>query len=120
MLSAIEATDDAIASTEIENQETTATKLFNHLYQACTILYGHIGHEDFKSYIIPLLFLQRISDCYEEETQAAIAKYGDDLELFEEEELHAFRIPEGCHWSDLRKTTEDVGQAMVHIDGGRE
>ena len=41
-------------------QGTTATQLFNHLYQACNILHGHIGHEDFKSYIIPLLFSQRI------------------------------------------------------------
>lgn len=120
VLEAVKATEQAEASTKMEDQETTATKLFNHLYQACNILHGHIGHEDFKSYIIPLLFLQRVSDCYDEETQDAIAQYGEDVDLFDEEEIHAFVIPDGCHWSDLRQTTEDVGQAIVNAMMGIE
>ena len=120
MLDALDTTQKALSSSETESQETTATKLFNHLYQACNILHGHIGHEDFKSYIIPLLFLQRISDCYDEETQNAISQYGDDVDLFEEEEIHAFIIPQGCHWNDLRQTTEDVGQAIVNAMMGIE
>ncbi|MBR2823250.1 MAG: N-6 DNA methylase [Clostridia bacterium] len=120
MLDSVKTTEQAEASTTIESQETSATKLFNHLYQACNILHGHIGHEDFKSYIIPLLFLQRVSDCYDEETQDAIAQYGDDVDLFDEEEIHAFIIPDGCHWNDLRQTTEDVGQAIVNAMMGIE
>ena len=120
MLDALDTTEQAIASTETESQETTSGKLFNHLYQACNVLHGHISHENFKEYIIPLLFLQRISDCYDEETQAAVEKYGDDIDLFEESELHAFIIPEGCHWADLRRTTEDVGQAIVNAMMGIE
>ena len=120
MLDALDTTEQAVASTESENRETTASKLFNHLYQACNVLHGHISHENFKEYIIPLLFLQRISDCYDEETQAAVNKYGDDIELFEESELHAFIIPQGCHWNDLRQTTEDVGQAIVNAMMGIE
>jgi len=114
ILEALESTDNAAASVVTSAEETSAAGLFNHLYQACNVLHGHIGHESFKEYIIPLLFLQRISDCYEEETVAAIAQYGDDVELFEEEELHAFKVPSGCHWNDLRQTTEDVGQAIVN------
>ncbi len=120
MLEALETTEQAEASAEAETQETTAAKLFSHLYQACNVLHGHISHENFKEYIIPLLFLQRISDCYDEETQAAAAKYGEDIELFEESEIHAFLIPKGCHWSDLRQTTEDVGQAIVSAMMGIE
>ena len=114
LLDALDHTDEAAASSDISVQETSATALFNHLYQACNILYGHISHENFKEYIIPLLFLQRTSDCYDEETAAAVAQYGDDVELFEEDELHAFKIPEGCHWNDLRQVTENVGQAIVN------
>ena len=115
MLEAIGTTEQAVASTETETREVAASKLFSHLYQACNILHGHISHENFKEYIIPLLFLQRISDCYEEETQAALLQYGDDYsEIFEESDIHPFIIPPGCHWYDLRKTTEDVGQAIVH------
>ena len=120
MLDALDTTEQAVSSTEPESRETTASKLFNHLYQACNVLHGHISHENFKEYIIPLLFLQRISDCYDEETQAAVAKYGEDIELFEESEIHAFIIPKGCHWNDLRQTTEDVGQAIVNAMMGIE
>lgn len=119
MLDAIETTTEATAVKE-ETDKTTATKLFNHLYQACNILYGHIGHEDFKQYIIPLLFLQRVSDVYDEETQAAEEQYGDDITLFEPEELHTFVIPDGCEWDDVRKTTENVGQAIVDAMMGIE
>ena len=119
MLDAIETTTEATAVKE-ETDKTTATKLFNHLYQACNILYGHIGHEDFKQYIIPLLFLQRVSDVYDEEPQAAEEQYGDDVTLFEPEELHTFVIPDGCEWDDVRKTTENVGQAIVDAMMGIE
>lgn len=120
MLEAVEATANAAASEDIVTENTSATRLFNHLYQACNVLHGHISHENFKEYIIPLLFLQRISDCYDEETQAAIQQYGEDFDLFDESELHAFIIPTGCHWSDLRQVTEDVGQAIVNAMMGIE
>lgn len=119
MLDAVETTAEAVAVKD-DADKTTATKLFNHLYQACNILHGHIGHEDFKQYIIPLLFLQRVSDVYDEETQAAEEQYGDDVVLFEPEELHTFVIPEGCEWDDVRKTTENVGQAIVDAMMGIE
>ena len=121
MLEAIDTTEQATASTETETREVAANRLFSHLYQACNILHGHISHENFKEYIIPLLFLQRISDCYDEETQAAIAQYGEDYgEIFDDSEIHAFIIPPGCHWNDLRQTTEDVGQAIVNAMMGIE
>ena len=119
MLDAVAMTTEASAQKE-EEDRTTATKLFNHLYQACNILYGHIGQENFKQYIIPLLFLQRVSDVYDEETAAAEDQYGDDAKLFEPEELHTFIIPEGCEWDDVRKTTENVGQAIVDAMMGIE
>ena len=120
MLDAINVTETAAASEDVDTQNTTATQLFNHLYQACNVLHGHISHENFKEYIIPLLFLQRISDCYDEETQTASEKYGEDVELFDENEIHAFVIPQGCHWNDLRHVTEDVGQAIVNAMMGIE
>ena len=119
MLDAVELTAEAAAKKE-EEDKTTATKLFNHLYQACNILHGHISHENFKEYIIPLLFLQRVSDVFDEETQAAEEQYGEDVTLFEPEELHTFIIPEGCGWNDVRKTTENVGQAIVDAMMGIE
>ena len=96
-----------------EGRRFKATQLFNHLYEACNILRGPINQDEFKAYVIPILFLKRISDCYDEETAAAKAKYGEDVVLYSEEELHPFKMPEGCHWKDIREKREDLGKAIV-------
>lgn len=120
MLEALDATEKAERANETESEETTANRLFNHLYQACNILRGPIDQDDYKSYVIPILFFKRISDVYDEETAAAFEEYGEDLEFYPEEELHDFIIPQGCHWNDVRVTSEDVGKAIVDAMMGIE
>ena len=120
MFEALDAAEKAEKSNEIEDKETTANRLFSHLYQACNILRGPIDQDDYKSYVIPILFFKRISDVYDEETQKAIEEYGEDMEFYPEEELHDFIIPQGCHWNDVRVTSEDVGKAIVDAMMGIE
>ena len=112
MIGAVTMTEDADSSLDIESEETTANQLYNHLYEACNILRGPIDQDDYKSYVIPLLFFKRLSDVYDEETIENEIKYGEDIDFYPEDELHAFIIPEGCHWVDVRNTTEDVGKAI--------
>ncbi|WP_278932814.1 type I restriction-modification system subunit M [Parabacteroides johnsonii] len=100
------------AETIAEN--TTSKMLFNHLYEACNILRGPINQDEYKTYVIPLLFFKRISDTYDEETALAEAEYGEDVVDFDEDELHTFMIPDGCHWEDVRMTSENVGVAIVN------
>ena len=116
----IDTTLQSVHSPNAEDRETTTNRLFNHLYQACNILRGPIDQDDYKSYVIPLLFFKRISDVYDEETAAAQTEYGEDVILYPEEELHDFLIPEGCHWKDVRATVEDVGKAIVDAMMGIE
>lgn len=120
MLDAVDATTDALHADEAETRETTANRLFNHLYEACNILRGPINQDEYKSYTIPILFLKRISDCYDEETAAAQAKYGNDVALYPEYELHSFIVPKGCHWHDIRETSENVGKAITDAMMGIE
>ena len=58
---------------------TTSTMLFNHLFEACNILRGPINQDEYKTYVIPILFFKRISDTYDEETAQAIEEYGEDV-----------------------------------------
>lgn len=120
MFEALDAAEKAERSNEVEDKETTANRLFSHLYQACNILRGPIDQDDYKSYVIPILFFKRISDVYDEETAVAQAEYGNDIEFYPEEELHDFIIPQGCHWNDVRITSEDVGKAIVDAMMGIE
>ena len=103
-----------------ESANTTSTMLFNHLFEACNILRGPINQDEYKTYVIPILFFKRISDTYDEETARAIKEYGDDINDFDEDELHTFIIPEGCHWKDVRAVSENVGLAIVNAMVGIE
>ena len=62
-----------------EGRRLKATQLFNHLYEACNILRVPINQDEFKAYVIPILFLKRIFDCYDEETAAAKAALKESL-----------------------------------------
>ena len=103
-----------------EAENTTSTMLFNHLFEACNILRGPINQDEYKTYVIPILFFKRISDTYDEETELAIKEYGEDINDFDEDELHTFLIPEGCHWKDVRVVSENVGLAIVNAMVGIE
>lgn len=118
--SAVKIADNDLAETTVESEETTSHKLFLHLFEACNILRGPINQDEFKTYVIPILFFKRISDIYDEETLLAQEQYGDDVVDFDEDEIHKFMIPDGCHWSDVHEKSENVGVAIVNAMTGIE
>lgn len=91
----------------------TIDELKSYLWNSAVFLRTNIDAGAYKQYIFPLLFFKRICDVYDEETQKAIEKYGKDIDLYPEEELHTFLVPKGHHWNDVREVTEDVGAAIV-------
>ncbi len=91
----------------------SVSELFNYLFEACNILRGPISQDNFKEYITPILYYKRISDVYDEETEAALEESGGDKEYAALPEQHRFVIPEGCSWSEVRERTENLGAAIV-------
>lgn len=93
-------------------RENGARSLESLLWDAANILRGPVDASDFKAYVFPLLFLKRISDVFDEERAAALEESGGDQEYANLPEQHRFQIPDGCHWSDLRSRSTNVGQAI--------
>jgi len=91
----------------------TIDELKSYLWNSAVFLRTNIDAGAYKQYIFPLLFFKRICDVYDEESQKALEEYGEDIELYPEEELHTFLVPKGHHWNDVREVTEDVGAAIV-------
>lgn len=83
-----------------------------YLWGAATLLRGTIDAGEYKSFIFPLLFLKRVSDVYDEEYEAALGESGGDAAYAALPEQHRFQIPEGAHWTDLRRGAKDVGRAI--------
>ncbi|MEI8021646.1 MAG: type I restriction-modification system subunit M N-terminal domain-containing protein, partial [Schlesneria sp.] len=97
----------------MSNNELDLSTLSNHLWESANILRGPVDAADFKTYIFPLLFFKRISDVFDEEVTDALDESGGDQQYALFPENHRFQIPEDCHWSDVRKKTTNVGQALL-------
>jgi len=78
--------------------------------------------EDYKAYILSLLFFKRLSDNYGWETAARVkefeGRYGTapnetQLERLKEE-AHAFIVPSDAHWSTVRDAPLDKKNERLH------
>src|SRR5665647_3635323 len=96
----------------MNNEMLTLSQLDQYLSKAAWILKGPVDASDFKVYIFPLLFFKRISDVYDEEFKQALEESNGDKDYALLPEFHRFDIPEGCHWTDVRETTTNVGLAI--------
>ena len=103
-----------------QEYESPSQQLYSHLFEACNIMRGPINQDEYKSYITPLLFFKRISDSYDEETEIALKESDGDEEYAAFPENHIFQIPDGCHWSDVRNKSENIGKAIVTAMNGIE
>ena len=103
-----------------EIEPVSLADLEAYLARAADLLRGAIDQADFKAYIFPLMFFKRISDVYLEEYAHALVESGGDREFAHFAENHRFQIPDGCLWEDVRRRTENVGQALVTAMRGIE
>ena len=71
--------------------------------------------EDYKSYILSLLFYKRLSDNYQWEIENGKEKFVNDycrepsareMDVISKK-MHDFIIPKGCFWDDVRKASID-------------
>lgn len=78
--------------------------------------------EDYKAYILSLLFFKRLSDNYEWETERRTQQfreqYGKEPNPKQlarlQEEGHAFTIPPKCFWADVRNAALDDKNERLH------
>ena len=71
--------------------------------------------EDYKAYILSLLFFKRLSDNYGWETEHRLQEFRETYDAEPnkkqlkrlQEEGHAFVVPSGCFWVDVREAALD-------------
>jgi type I restriction enzyme M protein len=93
--------------------------LENWLWDAACIIRGAVDAPKFKDYILPLIFIKRLSDVYEDEL-ARLAKDlgGVDTAMEMAERDHGlvrFFLPRQCLWPEIRKLTKDIGQKLTEV-----
>jgi type I restriction enzyme M protein len=99
----------------------TLQPLEAHLWGAANILRGKTAGQDYKNYILSLMFFKRLCDQWEGEADDAIA----DLErqqgrsfteqqkaVFRKRGEHRFKIPDGSRWGDVKAASTNIGEVL--------
>ena len=86
----------------------TLQELELHLWEAADILRGSIDSADYKHYIFGLLFFKRLSDVWEEEYEARMAKF-NNKKIARKLNEHRFHIPKNAFWQDVRQSSKNIG-----------
>lgn len=107
----------------MSNPLTTPT-LETWLWEAACQIRGPLDAPKFKDYILPPVFLKRLSDVFEDEIKYLAHEFGDEktaLKIVEEDhspsegggKLVRFYIPEASRWDEVAKQTTGVGQYLT-------
>jgi type I restriction enzyme M protein len=100
----------------------TQQQLEAHLWGAANILRGKTAGQDYKNYILSLMFYKRLCDQWENEADEAIAELERQQgrtfteaqkAIFRAREEHRFAIPEGARWGDVLAVSEDIGAKLT-------
>lgn len=100
----------------------TQQQLEAHLWGAANILRGKTAGQDYKNYILSLMFYKRLCDQWQCEADEAIAELEKQQgRTFSEKERamfrargdHRFTIPSGSHWGDVLAASTNLGQVLT-------
>ena len=93
--------------------KTLETWLWN---AACSIR-GAVDAPKFKDYILPLVFVKRLSDVFEDEVKRLSEEFGDGKTAWEivskDHSLVRFFIPKQAAWQQIRKQTTKIGEKLT-------
>ena len=100
----------------------TLQQLEAHLWGAANILRGKTAGQDYKNYILSLMFFKRLCDQWECEADDAIAelekqqgKSFTDAQkaTFRKRGDHRYAIPDGSRWGDVKAVSTNIGEALT-------
>ena len=91
--------------------------LENWLWEAACAIRGPVDAPKFKDYILPLVFLKRLSDVFDDEINALALEFGGRINVLElvdqDHKLVRFYIPEIARWSQIRVRSTGLGQYLT-------
>jgi type I restriction enzyme M protein len=87
------------------------------LWDAACSIRGAVDAPKFKDYILPLIFVKRLSDVYEDEVKRVAEQFGDEKTarelIAQDHSLVRFYIPPKSKWAEIRKLTTKVGEGIT-------
>jgi len=101
------------------NNKLDVPTLENWLWDAACKIRGEIDAPKYKDYILPLIFLKRLSDVFGDEVSKLSQIYGDKVPveklLAEDHRLVRFYLPPESRWQSVARQTTGVGQYLTDV-----
>jgi type I restriction enzyme M protein len=92
-------------------------QLESWLWDAACAIRGPVDAPRFKDYILPLVFLKRLSDVFDDELEQLAEEYGSRETAARQVEwdhkLVRFYIPPEARWDSIRPVTTGLGQSLT-------
>ena len=93
------------------------------LWDAACVIRGPVDAPKFKDYILPLVFLKRLSDVYEDEITHLGLEFGGRAQaeklVERDHRLVRFYIPPEARWDAIRRVTTGLGDSTSPTRCGR-
>ena len=106
----------------VNSKKLTLQQLEAHLWGAANILRGKTAGQDYKNYILSLMFFKRLCDQWECEADDAIAELErqqgrsfteQQKAIFRKRGEHRFKIPDGSRWGDVKAVSTNIGDVLT-------
>jgi type I restriction enzyme M protein len=100
----------------------TLQQLETHLWGAANLLRGQTAGQDYKNYILSLMFYKRLCDQWDHEVDDTIAQMErqqghafteQQRAAIRERDDHRFTIPSNAHWGDVKATSTNIGETLT-------
>jgi len=87
------------------------------LWEAACIIRGPVDAPKFKDYLLPLIFLKRLSDVFEDEIQRMEDDFGSRQKALKladaDHKLVRFFVPEKARWDNVARQTRNLGEYLT-------
>jgi len=91
--------------------------LENWLWEAACVIRGPVDAPKFKDYILPLVFLKRLSDVFDDEIRHLAKEFGSEKQaaklVQKDHKLVRFFIPATARWPAVAAQTTGIGQFLT-------
>jgi len=101
----------------MHNSKLDIKTLESWLWEAACKIRGEVDAPKYKDFILPLIFLKRLSDVFDDELLKLSEEFGGkgtaEKLLFEDHALVRFYIPEKARWKNIALQTTNLGEYLT-------
>jgi len=100
-----------------EKKELDISAMETWLWDAACVIRGEIDASKYREFILPLVFLKRISDVYQDELENLAEEFGSkkiaEEIASEDHRVVSFYIPEKASWENIRVQRGGIGEYLT-------